>query len=413
MSLRRLVNITFVLGAFSVPFSQSGIGSSWSVTFILALAVFFKEEGARFWEWKVWNHSAASASALLALYFTITLLWSDDSAHGFNNVKNLYHFLLIPVAAALLEKRYFKWAIILYYGGLFIHLVFSYLAYFKIYIFPHRPGQDLAIFMIRLDYVMILIIAIIGSIYGFFQYYKSKPLWAWALGGMGFFSLLLIFLMEARIGYLLAIVVVPLAFALLFSSLEKWKVLSFSLVAFCLAAYLAVALSPAVEKRLEQTKESIELLASGDNPKRYETSIGQRLMAINIGLAAFLENPILGVGAGDNVRTIQKGLRSYRKNENVKLRNVQVWNTHFHNQYIDFLVQGGVVGFVLFINVLVQFLRGRPKSGPWSNISILLVIAYAIGFLVEPYMQKQVPSAALFLVMALTLYRAKEDASGG
>lgn len=345
-------------------------------------------------------------------FVTLSLLWSTHLDTAITNVKNNGHLLLIPILALTLTPQKIESALKAFGAGLLISIAAGYLGLFII--LPKGEGAVLkepVYFMNRLDYVFILSIT---AIYGLNRVlYKKKfdkelVLLVLASGA----SLITIFLLQARIAYLMLAAGLILTPLLRFQG-KKRVIFTLAITAlFALTTAGIYTFNDAFRKRIHKTIYSISLLQEG-HVRQYSTSWGLRVMAIKSGIEIWKQSPLVGQGAGDNIHA----LRAYLKEKASQDATYQytykkaraVLDNHFHNQYIETLTQTGLVGLALLLWMFFSFWRERPKESSWNSFASIFLAMIFLGFIAEPYIQKQFPSAMIAFVTGLLLAQKKSE----
>ncbi|EKO3590024.1 O-antigen ligase family protein [Vibrio metschnikovii] len=113
------------------------------------------------------------------------------------------------------------------------------------------------------------------------------------------------------------------------------------LILFFLFMLTVFFLRDVITSRYHETNYEISRIYSGD----LDSSIGLRIQMYTTGLKLFMTSPIFGVGdiTYDKVNLInltQDGLTF-------------VLNSHLHNNYVDKLARGGLVGLLFFLSLLL------------------------------------------------------------
>lgn len=106
-------------------------------------------------------------------------------------------------------------------------------------------------------------------------------------------------------------------------------------------------------------------------------------------------NPILGVGTGDAKAEL---LKEYNSN-NFDLPVNGSYNVH--NQYLEFLLEGGAVSLLLFLSIIFSMLLISLKHG--STINFLFVLVAAIFFLSES-MLNRLAGISFFTFITFLIY---------
>ena len=131
-------------------------------------------------------------------------------------------------------------------------------------------------------------------------------------------------------------------------------------------------------------------------------SVLQRFELWNAGWQVFLQHPLLGVGTGDVVDACHKQLVDSQS----PMSDTQL---HTHNQYLNFLIAFGIVGFLLivfFFARAIWLLLCRPvRSGTLSPQSTILFVAFLCIVLISFISEDTLETLAgiTFTVMGFTL----------
>ncbi|WP_189493123.1 O-antigen ligase family protein [Formosimonas limnophila] len=114
------------------------------------------------------------------------------------------------------------------------------------------------------------------------------------------------------------------------------------------------------------------------------TSVGARLEMYRLGISAFLDNPILGIGAG---------ARPYLLPEygGGGLGGVLFHHRHFHSEYLQALVEGGVIWAVIFATAIAYFIK-KMVIEKHANENLISMLSFA---LVACFMMAGTVSASL------------------
>ena len=116
----------------------------------------------------------------------------------------------------------------------------------------------------------------------------------------------------------------------------------------------------------------------------------------------FKENPILGVGVGDYKDAAKEALS---KNDHGFHPDVVAFipKHHFHSQYLNVLVQGGLIGLLLLLMIFYQFSKLTIADPELKELSLLIIILFLVGFIPEPLFMKQFTNTLFILFAGLFL----------
>ncbi len=134
------------------------------------------------------------------------------------------------------------------------------------------------------------------------------------------------------------------------------------LIAAGLIAIVNVVLQfPGMEKAREQYMGLVNSLLGNEEEADVSTQIRENM--VHVGWDQFLRTPILGIGL-DNAKIV-----------NLKYNN---FYGYLHNNYIEILVNGGIVGFLIyysfFIVILKKHINRLYEKDPFVYISLTLLI---------------------------------------
>lgn len=182
--------------------------------------------------------------------------------------------------------------------------------------------------------------------------------------------------------FFLIVLIVPL-----FYLTKKQAIVIFLLSTFLITTFIITNL------RIQQGIQTFKTVIDED---RYTGSWGHRLGFAIVGIKIFQENPIIGRGISDvRERTVQ-----FSK-ENPKYF-IGDPNRHFHNEHINFLVQVGLVGYMLFILFILFFLQCKLKDPFISKIKIFYTLVILLLMFGEHYVM-YLPQTGIYFALSISL----------
>lgn len=234
-----------------------------------------------------------------------------------------------------------------------------------------------------------------------FAYYIINQKWNWFYL-FSIFPVLILALSQSRTA--LIEVVVGIGFTLLFRYSKKGSAVSRVLkvlIAVILFYFLLKFLStlPVFSGLVGRVFELI------NGTGKVGGSIDQRNSYIQAGFAQFLNNPILGIGFGSTYKIAQNATGHY---------------TYLHNNYIEVLASGGIVGFVAYYTIHFNLLKSLIYQ--WKNrimysdicLTVLLITLIADYGTVTYYKKSTYVVLALcFLQLELAKHKKEENAYYG
>ncbi len=336
-------------------------------------------------------------SLFLFIIFTyISGLWTPSDTIfslewrlNFNSSK--YYFLLIPaIYSAALSTKEIK--------NIFLTMALSPLLMMFIYFANALGITNIYSFMIGGDshfinhYLLNNFFILFGAIYFYILVFENfikqeykKSIFFLFLTLIYFISMFIDPKNTARLIILIFFVIVLIV--PLFYLSKKQAIVIFLLSTLLITGY--VITSPRVQKGIQSFQTVID-------EDRYTGSWGHRLGFAIVGIKIFQENPIIGRGTSDvRERTILFAEENPKYFINDRGR-------HFHNEHINFLVQVGLVGYLLFILFILFFLQNRLKDSFLSKIKIFYTLAILLLMLGEHYIM-YIPTSAIFFAVFISL----------
>lgn len=377
---------------FSIP---THVAPAYSLSLLMLILWF--AEGNRLDRLRAVLHNKALWT-LLAYYAIVaaSLLWTKDTANGQQILGRATFFLLAPLYFSSARKEHFN----LYLGAFLSAIILCELLAFYNWIhlnyFSELPNgihvakdpMDTAPFVDRIMYAPILAWA--GYLAGqraFFPGHRYRALYFVLLltttvnlvisggrAGMVAFLVMLGLLVIQRIKAHIT-VALPIAF------------LSIALVVT--GAYLG---NKYFQKRMDAAITNVSSLQEDPN-----TPVGLRLSWARTAWRIFLENPLIGVGAGD--------FPSYFLAMNAKLSPdvIPTWNPH--NQFLFTLSTLGIVGGIALVAMLIPPPLWRARGyGEWQRLRDGLPVFFSVICLSESYLMRS--NTTLLFVLCMTLLYA-------
>jgi O-antigen ligase len=178
------------------------------------------------------------------------------------------------------------------------------------------------------------------------------------------------FINIGRSGYILYIISILLILTLQYKQLiiKKTHIL-IGLIALVL--YLAYSLSPNFKSRIDLTMHTFEQIYTDSN---YNNSIGIRIQNYKYAFDLIAEKPFLGYGIGQNVKVLSESM----KTDEATIAKIISNHSTTDSQYLDILLQFGVIGFMIFINIFFQLVRYQYQDEYQKRVAILFVTLFLI-----------------------------------
>lgn len=159
------------------------------------------------------------------------------------------------------------------------------------------------------------------------------------------------------------------------------------------------------KKRINYAAEDINRIIKGD----FYGSFGQRAGLIYVGIEVFKEKPLLGWGVKDNFEAIKTIVvrEDYKKFKHV----YNVMNQHFHNQYIIYATQLGIVGLVLFLLIFYYLSRIKIANTEITRIRFLFIVVFMVSLVSTEFFHQLHPIGLFALFSGLFLSQNKYENS--
>lgn len=302
-----------------------------------------------------------------------TLAAQLDGGIGLLKLAGLFPFLLAFWLAEPNKRDRLDWGLGLIIAGLIIN-IFIILEWGQIVQqLQHRPDfrinpNPLGFVAVVLSLGMVTVgvrwLTRIPAHWGLFHKAGAALGWVLVLGLL--IELLLV--SQSRANWLAGTIVFPIgAGVVLVTYMHRhlaqgkfWEIIAVGGLLIGLAGGLLVYQFPMIQERVTSESRTWEALAKGDFGDIPHRSIGKRILMLQLGREVFPEKPIFGWGPG----TVDKLLAD---RGDPSIQNYP----HLHNIYVEFLVEVGLVGALLFaamVGISIREVRSAVRRGdlPWE-----------------------------------------------
>lgn len=400
ININKAINYVAIGYAFILPVSRAGVSLATALLFILWLVEGnFKDK----FQFLVKNKVIMALAAFLA-FSALSLLWSSDYMTGLNILRKYWYFLPILVFATSIRKEYLFRIMSAFLLGMLISEILSYGIFFELWSLRHGSPADPTPFMNHLQYAMFLTLSSLLLLNRTF----FEVSWKWKSFYFLYFLTVTsnLFLNGGRTGHLaFAITIFIVGFVNI-----KNKILAFFLMLLLVVSilYAAYQISPIFKDRFDAGSNEITSLSSNDK-NQYAGSMGIRLATWKVGMTIVQDNPIIGTGIGDEMHVLEKKLYSFDASIAEPVENLL--ESHFHNAYVQYAVQLGIVGLLLYLLVFYEILKLNIKDKELSNLRYIFVSVFCIASLVELMFGAQFPLAffALFVGIFIGFSQVEEE----
>lgn len=394
-SLTIWINNLIVVYAFFLPIS----GTVKSKIFIFILVLFVIRGDI----WKhikeAWSNKVIKAFFYFVAVFFIWLLGTDNFDIAFRNINHIKHILYILVFYMLVDGRYINKIIGAFILGMLLSEVISYLMLFEILPWElriwgiklyksYRIG-DPSPFLHHIHYGVLLTFTVILMIQRI-MYGNLNNLIKYLLVIFSFTASFNIFVTGGRTGYISFFVMLCFLF---FVYLRKWIVPAILVLSiFMYGVYNNIDI---LHKKVDQTIGALAKVNKEDPD--FGSSLGVRLGIVYYGSKVIKDNWLFGVGTGDSFPEIAKILPP----KNSFLAD-QKRLQHEHNVYLSVLLQFGVLGFLVFLNIYYQIIRFKQPEKDLRLVQLAVTLILSTAFLSEMFeMRTFLPMWALMLAITM------------
>lgn len=395
-----LINYSLIAFAFFLPFARSGIS-----VFIGVIPVLWIFEGYWNQKWSILKKDYFIIAIVSFIsFYLLSFLWSDHPEKAIYSVKNFGHLILVPVIFTSLRPSWRSKILNAYAVGVLVLLTVSIINYTKLFTVSHYPGTA-SVFMHHLDYSMILAWS---SIYGIFtireKYLTDHTIWLkenilWLV--LVVFGIFWLFVQTGRSGQL-AFVVDIVFFSFFWFGREKRKYFFVAFFCIFIALFLQFKFNHKFSHRFNEAKSNLISILDGN----YNSSWGVRAYVDRVAATLIAKSPVAGYGAGDGMDVFKDWVESGKVKGMQKSTYLGSWfyGTHFHNQYIQVLMETGFIGFLLFLSMFLTFYLGSRSK----LCAALFILLFFTGFIGEPFFRNQFTSAVMSFFMGM-LYLGKNE----
>lgn len=397
-----VLNYFIVLYAFCLPISRAGVSFS-----IIVLMLFWLLEGdfkRKYQEIK--NSYFILSISIFILYSVVAILWSDDKLFAMDYVKKYYHFLLIPVILTSLKREYIERVFSAFLLGMLISEITSYGIFFEIWTIKGVLPTDPSPFMSHINYSIYLAFTI--YILAHKLIYTKELKWKISYSIFFILSTTNLFLNGGRTGQLAFIITL-----ILFGFLNIKNKLKAFISMILLATFIlltAYNVSPVFKDRFDYLIHDIEGMIYENN---YSNSFSLRVALWRTGIEASKEAVVFGTGIGDEMLNAKKGIERFSIPDAFGSEHTENY-IDYHNAFVQYLVQLGVVGLILFLLIFYFLLKLEIKDKIYKN----LLYIFSILFLLQSmqgltfHIQKSMILFVLFSSLFLVIKKFEEESKG-
>ena len=312
------------------------------------------------------------------LYLAVILIWfigTHDLSFAITQLK-INKFYLLPILFfAFIRAEYFKYYVLAFILGAIVNFVWTYLMFFNI-IDNHYSN----LIINQSEHAFLIFLTIISLFYRLVKY-EDKLVYKILII---FIILLLssnVFLLKKTqiVSYMIVLFV---AFIYLYRK-DIVKILIFSLTFLSIFLIGINFLFPTVKYQLLHELDGVQKAIQKQD---FTNSMSARLGVAYYSLQVIEDSPIFGYGTGDHAYEVKKAINnSELKNIDSKSYDILIGtlitgkHVTLHNTFLQVLVQYGIIGLLIFLNIFYQILKFT--RGETNIYSLLIVSSVTIAFL--------------------------------
>ena len=312
------------------------------------------------------------------LYLAVILIWfigTHDLSFAITQLK-INKFYILPILFfAFIRVEYFKYYVLAFILGAIVNFVWTYLMFFNI-IDNHYSN----LIINQSEHAFLIFLTIISLFYRLVKY-EDKLVYKILII---FIILLLssnVFLLKKTqiVSY---VIVLFVAFIYLYRK-DIVKILIFSLTFLSIFLIGINFLFPTVKYQLLHELDGVQKAIQKQD---FTNSMSARLGVAYYSLQVIEDSPIFGYGTGDHAYEVKKAINnSELKNIDSKSYDILIRtlitgkHVTLHNTFLQVLVQYGIIGLLIFLNIFYQILKFT--RGETNIYSLLIVSSVTIAFL--------------------------------
>lgn len=363
------MNNLLVIYAFFIPITAS---VSSRIAFMI-LILYFIRGNIIYYLKESWKNPVFRGFVYLLMVYLFWMIGSDDLKNGWKTFKHLDGFLFLGIFLTVIDGRYIGRILAAFLFGMMLSELLSYGMHFGILpwefrLFDEAIYKSYAIgdpspFLHHIHYGVLLAFTVVFLAQRVMYWKDDRKLKIL----MSLFVLTAsanIFITGGRTGYMAFF---PLLIFFVLYYHKKWILpATIGAIVFAFGMYQA---SPILQKKVDQTKVEVSKLFQDDTD--FRSSLGQRVGFWVYSAKVIEDNFWFGVGTGDAMAEVRSMIP--QKDEVVKLIK------HEHNQYISVMLQFGIIGFVIFLNIFYQIYKFEAKDEGLRFLMLAVTLAIGIG----------------------------------
>lgn len=360
----KFINYFIVLYSFYLPISKAGT----TFSAICLILLWFIESNFKVKISLIKSNKFMIVLGTFLLLSFLSIFWSSDTSFAVDYIRKYWHFLIIPIIYTSLDRSYIKHVFSAFLLGMFISEIVSYGIFFEFWTKEGVSPNDPSPFMDHTNYSTYLAFTVFILMHKIIHTDDLK--WKLAYSIFFLFSTSNLFLNGGRTGQFSFLITLCVIGFLNFKNKLKAVVLFISLgTTIFVSAY---NLSPVFKDRFDYFLHDVEVMI---NEKDFSNSFSLRVALWISGLEASKHNLIFGSGIGDERENANYILQKFNiSNDNFKQETEN--SIDFHNMYVQYIVQLGIVGLIVILLIFYLFFKLDIRDKVYRNLLIIFLILY-------------------------------------
>jgi len=367
---KKVLNSLIIAYAFCLPLSKAGIS-----LFGILLIIFWLLQANFKVKYQLIKENKLILSIVAFVGFSmLSILWSSDTLFALDYLKKYWHLFLIIVIYTSLEEKYIKHIFSAFLVAMLISEIISYGIFFEIWtkegVSPHDPSP----FLDHTSYSTLLAFTTFILMYKIMLTTNLK----WRVFYLLYFFTAVsnLFINGGRTGQVIFFVGITIIGFLNIRC--KFKAIGVTLLGAILFFMGAYTISPVFKSRMDYTLLDVQKMILQDD---YTGSLSARIAMWKIGSENFLHSPLIGTGIGDEAHYSQEDIKKYDLEYFVST-NGTFYYVDYHNAFVQYLVQLGIIGFLIFLSIFYFILKLQIQSWLYANLKLLFIGLYILWSMV-------------------------------
>ena len=360
----KFINYFIVLYSFCLPIPKAGT----TFSAICLILLWFIESNFKVKISLIKSNKFMIVLGTFLLLSFLSIFWSSDTSFAVDYIRKYWHFLIIPIIYTSLDRSYIKHVFSAFLLGMFISEIVSYGIFFEFWTKEGVSPNDPSPFMDHTNYSIYLAF----TVFILMHRILFEPLIKWKImyGVFMLFSMSNMLVNGGRTGQVAFFVTL---FIVAFLNIKNKLIAIFGSIIFVFIVFTsAYNTSPVFNDRINYAFHDIEKMIKD---KDFTNSFSIRVSLWIIGTEQFLDNFLIGTGIGDEALDIQKYVKKYNF---IYYDNFQDNYIDYHNAYVQYSVQLGIFGLILFILLFLNLLKLKFKSIIYRNLNITFISLYLL-----------------------------------